>query len=127
MERRARGVDADLDAVLCQVWRAVEPQGGARVTCNRCGHVLRIGDFPFCTPTSGHGPWNVNVIDDQLEGGARFFENLGHEPVWVESKSQLKREMDARNLEHCSRHERAYHDRFFRQTNERYKDEKRAS
>lgn len=41
----------------------------------------------------------ANIIDDQLEGGPQWIENLGHEPVWVEDKSQLKRELDARGLE----------------------------
>lgn len=52
----------------------------------------------------------VSVIDDQLDGGPRMFENLGHEPVWVESKSQLKREMDARGLQHAYRHTQDYYD-----------------
>ena len=41
----------------------------------------------------------ANIIDDQLPGGPQWIENLDHEPVWVEDKSQLKREMDARNLQ----------------------------
>lgn len=41
---------------------------------------------------------SVAMIDDQLAGGARYFENLGHEPVYVESKSQLRAELAARGL-----------------------------
>lgn len=41
----------------------------------------------------------ANVIDDQLPGGPQWIENLGHEPVWVEDKSQLKKELDKRNLQ----------------------------
>lgn len=40
----------------------------------------------------------ANVIDDQLDGGPQWIENAGHQPVWVETKSQLKRLLDARNL-----------------------------
>lgn len=94
------------------------------MTCEKCGAELRIGSFPFCK--GGHGPWNVSVIDDQLEGGARWCETMGHDPVWLDgTKSQWKREMDKRNLENVSRHDRAYHRRMFRQHDERLRDEKR--
>ena len=39
------------------------------------------------------------TIDDTLPGGARWIENLGHDPVWVETKTQLKAELDRRGLE----------------------------
>jgi hypothetical protein len=45
------------------------------------------------------------VIDDQLEGGPRWFEHMGPEPVYCASKSQWKREMQARNLENPVRHD----------------------
>jgi hypothetical protein len=38
------------------------------------------------------------VIDDQLEGGPRRFETLGHDAPYIESKSQLRREAEARGL-----------------------------
>ena len=89
--------------------------------CDKCGTEYGVGDFPFCK--GGHGRYGVNVIDDTIEGGPRFFETLGHEPVWIESKSQLAREAAARGKVPASRHDRAYYDRLFRQTNERYRDE----
>lgn len=65
------------------------------MTCERCGEEIRLGSWPFCP----HGAvTSAAVIDDQLEGGPRFFEHLGHEPVWIETKSQLKAELDKRNL-----------------------------
>jgi hypothetical protein len=91
------------------------------VTCEKCGHVLRVGDFPFCK--GGHGPWNVSVIDDTLEGGARWFETLGPEPVFIESKSQWRREVAARPIEHVDRHDRDHYRRLFRQHDERLRDE----
>lgn len=38
------------------------------------------------------------VIDDQLEGGPRRFETLGHDAPYIESKSQLRREAEKRGL-----------------------------
>lgn len=96
------------------------------MTCEKCGHELRVGDFPFCKDGSGHGPWNVNVIDDQLEGGPRRFDTMGADMPYIESKSQWKREVAKRGLIPYSPKDRATHDRFFRQMNERYRDEKRA-
>jgi hypothetical protein len=89
-------------------------------TCEKCGYVLKVGDFPFCK--GGHGPWNVNVIDDQLEGGARVFETMGHEGVYIDSKSQWRREVAARNLEHVDRHDSHYHQTKFRQHDEMLRD-----
>lgn len=39
-----------------------------------------------------------SVQDDTLTGGARWMHNLGHDPVWVETKTQLRNEMSARGL-----------------------------
>ncbi len=44
------------------------------------------------------------MIDDTVPGGARYFENLGPEPVYIASKSQLKDELRARGLK-----ERVHH------------------
>jgi len=41
--------------------------------------------------------------DDKFIGGM-VIENLGHDPVTVYSRSELKREMDARGLEPMVRH-----------------------
>lgn len=48
----------------------------------------------------------ANIIDDQLDGGPQWIENLGHDPVWVETKSDLKRELNARNLQPLVKSER---------------------
>lgn len=40
----------------------------------------------------------ANAIDDQLPGGPQWIENAGHDPLWVETKSDLKKELDKRNL-----------------------------
>lgn len=66
---------------------------------------------------------NLGVIDDQVEGGPRWFENLGHEPVWIDSKSTLKREMEARNLQFGGRHDAAWHAKNRKMHDERLRDE----
>lgn len=48
----------------------------------------------------------ANIIDDQLPGGPQWIEHLGHDPVWVETKSQLKKELDARGLQPMVRSEK---------------------
>lgn len=62
--------------------------------CEKCGVTIHVGDFPFCP----HGPARPNVIDDNLTGGPRFMHNLGDTPVWVETKTQLKHELQSRGL-----------------------------
>lgn len=38
------------------------------------------------------------IVDDTLPGGPRWFDNLGHTPVWIETKAQLQTELDKRGL-----------------------------
>jgi hypothetical protein len=73
--------------------------------CPVCGEILQLGEWPFCGGKNHHGSAShFNVIDDAITGGARHFENLGHTPVYIESKSQLKAELKARGLEPHVRH-----------------------
>ena len=44
-----------------------------------------------------------SIIGDTIPGGARYFHNLGDEPVWIESRADLKREMEKRGLVHAER------------------------
>jgi len=91
------------------------------MTCDKCGSTLRLGEWPFCP--HGFPVKGISVIDDQIEGGPRFFETLGHDPVWIESKSQLKREADARGLENCGdKHDAGYYKRLFRRHDEELRD-----
>lgn len=93
------------------------------MTCNLCGQTVQIGEWPFCP----HGyPSGNAVIDDQLEGGPRRFETMGDDAPYIETKSQWKREVIARNLEPIVKHDRAYYDRMFRQHDERLRDTGRA-
>lgn len=78
------------------------------ITCEKCGAVYGVGDWPFCR--GGHGRAAPSIISDQLEGGARWCETMGHEPVWLDgTKSQWKREMQARGLVNVDRHDSAYY------------------
>lgn len=56
--------------------------------CPKCG-----GETARYYPIGG----TRHVISDEIIGG-KFIENLGPQPVWVESKSQLRREIAARGL-----------------------------
>jgi hypothetical protein len=69
------------------------------MTCDRCGVVLAIGDYPFCP--HGHGSNSVEAV---TWPGGRVFENLGHEPVRCDSPADLRRELAARGLEPMVRH-----------------------
>ena len=93
-----------------------------RMMCGKCGQNVTVGDWPFCP----HGVPNVGIIDDQIEGGPRFFDTMGHEPVWIESKSQWRAEVAARNLVNVDKHDRAYYQRKFREHDERLRDTGRA-
>jgi hypothetical protein len=88
--------------------------------CPKCGVDYGIGQFPFCK--GGHGVPNVAVIDDELEGGPRRFETMGDDAPYIASKSQWKREIIARNLEHVDKHDRAHYQRAFKQHDERLRD-----
>jgi hypothetical protein len=44
------------------------------------------------------------AVADTLPGGGRLIENLGHEPVWVETYTELRRQCRARGLTPFVRH-----------------------
>ena len=90
------------------------------VVCDKCGETLRVGDFPFCK--GGHGPYNVNVIDDQIEGGPRFFENFGDTPVWIGSKSEWRAAVDRHQVVNVDRHDSAYFAKQRKMHDERIRD-----
>lgn len=73
------------------------------MTCQTCGWALRVGDWPFCGRGRDHAPATVSVIGDEYPGG-RTFEHLDHDEVTVYSKTELRREMDKRNLRHADRY-----------------------
>lgn len=92
--------------------------------CASCGNTLQVGEWPWCPhgrPLSG-----LAIIDDQLEGGPRRFETMGDDAPYLETKSQWRREIAARGLIHVDRHDRAYHQKKFKEHDERLRDTGRA-
>lgn len=66
---------------------------GVRVaTCPKCGETVEA-------PRDRAERKGPAIQDDVLTGGARWVENLGHRPVWIETKSEFKRELDRRGME----------------------------
>lgn len=63
---------------------------------------------------------NRGVVDDTVDG--HWCETLGHDNVWVESKSRLAREAAHRGLENVVRHDDHYYQRQRRQHDERLAD-----
>lgn len=76
--------------------------------CPLCGKVLAVGEWPFCGGKNTHGfpdrPGGAAVISDTITGGPRYFENLGSQPVWIETKSQLRAELASRGLREHVQH-----------------------
>lgn len=73
-------------------------------TCDRCFQpeaegAHGVGVCPYEPRKAGQA-----FISDELIGGARMFENLGPEPVYCDSRSSLKRELQARGLREFVRH-----------------------
>ena len=66
--------------------------GNRVVTCPKC---WATGDAPR-EREERKGP---AIQDDTLTGGARWVENMGHKPIWIETKSEFKRELERRGLE----------------------------
>ena len=95
------------------------PMFDRRCDNEACGHT-RLDCFEHATceapacPQCGSpmsrvwlmGVRTVNVIGDEIPGGMTL-ENMGHEPVTVYSKTELKREMAARGLVPFVRHQGA--------------------
>jgi hypothetical protein len=94
------------------------------VTCEACGKLLAIGEWPFCGGKNNHGfPLaGINIIDDELPNGPYLCETLGHEDVYVTSKSHLRREAEARGLENVVRHDDHYYRRQRKQHDEWLRD-----
>lgn len=67
------------------------------MSCDRCGHVFEIGDWPFCP----HGRSSLAVHGDALD---YIDENLGPHPIHIRSKAQRQHIMKERGLEEFVRH-----------------------
>lgn len=68
------------------------------MVCERCGHELVIGDYPFCKGDArNHVPSQAAIITDDIPGG-QVIENLGHEELTFYSKKAIVAEADKRGL-----------------------------
>jgi len=66
---------------------------------------------------------NRGVIDDQLEGGARWCETMGHKPVWLDgTKSQYRQMVEKHKVENVVRHDSAYYAKQRRMHDEMLRD-----
>lgn len=75
-------------------------------TCEKCGRVLAIGDYPFCTGTpEDHGHPITGRGADVTWPGGRVFENLSHEPVTFYSPAEKAKYLKAHNIEEFVRHQ----------------------
>lgn len=82
-------------------------------TCHTCGwkraDCYEPIDHQHACPTCGavtEREWTASAAihgDDAFIGG-KTFENLGHDPVTVYSRSEYKRELAARGLQEATRH-----------------------
>jgi hypothetical protein len=63
--------------------------------CDKCGHVVRIGDFPYCGgDPRGHGPWRT--ADEPIE---EFVDDvIAEEPVRFSSTREWVRYMDKHDI-----------------------------
>jgi hypothetical protein len=72
-------------------------------TCERCGKVLQLGEYPFCGGRNSHGfPMaGLKQIGDEID---EWNENVGHEPVHFRSRQERKRYLKEHNLQEFVRH-----------------------
>lgn len=63
--------------------------------CSKCGEWYGVGDFPFCTPTSGHSKGFAQVSGDECD---YIDHNLGRDPIRITSWSQRRQLMAERGL-----------------------------
>ena len=71
-------------------------------TCEKCGVTYAVGSWPFCK--GGHGRAQSSIQTDEAWIGGKWIENLGHEPVLVTSRQDLKRQMALHGCEQRIKH-----------------------
>jgi hypothetical protein len=78
------------------------------MTCDRCGHDIGIGDYPFCKGNvSDHQGGHYGVIPDDIPGGLVIEHGLCHEdgtPRTYYSKTEINREAKRRGWTPFVRH-----------------------
>jgi len=64
------------------------------MTCEKCGHAMAVGDFPFCP----HAPTKWGVIADDVPGGFTV-ENGFDQPTTFYSHSAHRKALAEKGLE----------------------------
>lgn len=109
-----------------------------RYECAACGEVVKAlawdtdPEPAHCEApmqeTSTDGAIGHAVIDDALEGGARWCETMDIEPVWLDgTKSQWRREVAKRPIRNVVRHESDYYARHRKRHDEELRDTGKSS
>lgn len=106
-----------------------------RYECQQCGADVRglYWNYETPEPCECGGTWaetgtvltvgrHRGVIDDQIEGGPRMFETFGHEPVWIDSKSEWRRQVEKHNVVNVVRHDSAYYAKQRKMHDEKLRD-----
>lgn len=71
------------------------------MTCDKCGHEMQLGDWPFCSKDGNHSSGTFNVIPDGIPGGVEIRHGLCNDdgsPRRYYSKSEMARVAKARGL-----------------------------
>lgn len=71
--------------------------------CEKCGHEMQVGEYPFCP----HGRGTGVVVGDDIPGGVLIEHGLCNEdgsPRRYYTKSEMKAEADRRGLRNVVRH-----------------------
>lgn len=78
------------------------------MACDRCGHEMQVGDFPFCKGNpADHRPGGYGVISDDIPGGLEIRHGLCNEdgsPRTYYSKSEIRTEEKRRGMVNYVRH-----------------------
>jgi hypothetical protein len=75
--------------------------------CEKCGHELQIGDYPFCSRDGSHKPGKFSVISDEIPGGIEIPHGLCNAdgtPRRYYSKSEIAAEAKRRGLRNHVEH-----------------------
>ena len=65
--------------------------------CEKCGHTLQVGDYPFCEKDGGHLPGGNSVVGDDIPGGL-VIDHFSSTPMKFYSKSAIAAEAKRRGL-----------------------------
>jgi hypothetical protein len=89
----------DIECVAGHEAEVVTHWSDRHTPCPTCGE-------PTVRVWKGRAP---GAIADTLPGGPRWIENLGDKPVYIETGTELRREMKARGVEPFVRHQGGPH------------------